>query len=152
MISSKTMQETFRFFARHAAVHYKAHRNLPPDAVLVWLAGEAIGRLHQFPTEEVRQLFSSDKGRSQLAYALNQMLHRGGGNAVRPPDVAMQILLTTVHEPLGAAPPEAITLIAQTLDDAFSISIGADPLTGEVAIPLTFDLAAARLKLDMSPL
>lgn len=137
-------QAILRFFATQAARHLARTGNLPPACVLVWMADERseLAGLHQFSTDEVIALMSDEDGKRRLAHAIRGLLNSDAtASGQRPPHAIVQVLLTVMD---GA---EALLLLLYLKDEAFAIALpAASP--GEVAVPVSFDLDAARFNLD----
>jgi hypothetical protein len=147
-IERDRLQHVAHFFARHAAVHFQAHRVVPPDAVLAWVDKHGVRRIHQFPSAHVQELYRTAEGRQQLGYALREMLEKDPAQAFARPDVAVQVLLTKIEDPV-AGESEALTLVLHTVDEAFSVSLPVDSLTGRIELPARYDFEAGQLDLDL---
>jgi hypothetical protein len=154
-VSAADLQAVFQFFGAQALTYFRENRTIPPACALVWLAPDAaaIGKLNQFPTEEIVKLMQDDTGRQKLAYAINAMFDPEHTNANLLPGerqhLVVQVMLANTD--VGGVQQEVVLMLAHAWGVTHVTAVVVDPLTGAAELPKMFDITTTVVAEDPAP-
>lgn len=145
-VSAADLQAVFKFFGARALEYFRENRTIPPACALVWLAPDtpAIGKLNQFPTEDIVKLMQDDAGRQKLAYAINAMFDPEHTHANLLPGerqhLVVQVMLANTS--VVGVQQEVVLMLAHARGVTHVTAVVVDPMTGAAELPDMFDITS----------
>lgn len=145
-VTAADLQAVFNFFGAPALAYFRENRTIPPACALVWLAPDApaIGRLNQFPTQDIVKLMQDDTGRQKLAYAINAMFDPDHTHANLLPGerqhLVVQVMLANTD--VGGVQQEVVLMLAHARGVTHVTAVVVDPATGAAEMPEMFDITS----------